>query len=88
MSYDVNEDTTMDGKSVGPVTTTAQGSMREREIKKSVLGKVREIDLMSLMGMNRHARRALAKANHVKKIGGSMKPIRNENKNRKQDSQG
>lgn len=83
MSYDVNEDTTVDGKSVGPVTTTAQGSMREREIKKSV---VREIDLMSLMGMNRHARRALAKVNHVKKIGGSMKPIRNESKDKKKKS--
>lgn len=36
-----------------------------------------DFDLMAAMSMNRHERRALAKANGIKKIAGSNRPIRN-----------
>lgn len=50
----------------------------EMETRKLVKKAARDIDLMSLMGMNRHERRALAKINRINKIDGSNRPIKNE----------
>lgn len=46
----------------------------EEEVKRHVLKNAGKIDALSAMGMNRHARRALAKINKRKKIPGTMKP--------------
>lgn len=53
----------------------ANGEMETRKLVKKA---ARDIDLMSLMGMNRHERRALAKINRINKIDGSNRPITNE----------
>lgn len=38
------------------------------------------IDILSLMALPRHQRRALAKINHIKRIAGSHKPyVKKEN---------
>lgn len=44
------------------------------EIKRKALQDAERIELLSVMGMNRHQRRAIAKFNKRKKIPGTMKP--------------
>lgn len=47
----------------------------ELQMKRKVLEMATSLNMLSAMGMNRHQRRGLAKANGVKKITGSMKPF-------------
>lgn len=48
--------------------------MPEMEVKKRVVEQANAIHEMAAMGMNRHARRALAKMNGINRIVGSTKP--------------
>lgn len=49
--------------------------MIEGHIRNAVRAAGKKLDLMSMMGMNRHERRALARVNRIKNIRGSNKPF-------------
>ncbi len=49
-------------------------SPAERVTRDKVIKSAQAIDMMSLMGMNRHERRALASLNNAGKITGTNKP--------------
>lgn len=55
-------------------------SGNEQDVKRSVYGTAQRLDLMSVMGMNRHERRALAKINGRAKIAGSTRSYVNKKK--------
>lgn len=46
----------------------------DEEVKEHVLKAASGTEMLAVMGMNRHARRAIAKLNKRAKIPGSMKP--------------
>lgn len=57
----------------------------EREVKEKVAKAANTMDMMSAMKLPRHARRAMAKANGIKKISGSNEPFINHAKRKRKE---